>query len=72
MSLTMIKILLAVGFGGPMLILSSYFVYAARRMMREETEKARMRQGSAQAMRYDKRRRHARYIAASARTGACR
>jgi len=72
MSLTMIKILLAVGFGGPILILSSYFMIEARRMMREETEKARMRQGSAQAMRYDKRRRRARYIAASTRTGACR
>lgn len=72
MSLTMIKILLAVGFGGPLLFLSSYFVYAARRMMREEAERTRVRQGSAQAMRYDKSRRRARYIAESARTGACR
>lgn len=68
----MIKILLLTIFMPPLLGASVYFVWAARRMMREEEEKARMRAGSAQARRYDVRRRRARYIAASARTGACR
>lgn len=68
----MIEILVLGGFGLPIAGLSLYFVAAARRMMREEAERERIRRQSAQAQRYDRRRRRARYIAASARTGACR
>lgn len=68
----MIEILVLGGFGLPIVGLSLYFVAAARRMMREEAERERIRRQSAQAQRYDRRRRRARYIAASARTGACR
>lgn len=68
----MIEILVLGGFGLPIAGLSLYFVAAARRMMREEAERERIRRQSAQAQRYDRRRRRARYIASSARTGACR
>ena len=67
-----IEILVLGGFGLPIAGLCLYFVAAARRMMREEAEREAVRRATAQAMRYDKRRRRARYIAASARTGACR
>lgn len=67
-----IEILVLGGFGLPIIGLCMFFVAAATRMMREEAERERMRQATANAARYDKRRRRARYIAASARTGACR
>ena len=70
--MTMTEILVLGGFGLPIVGLSFYFVAAARRMMREEIERERVRQASAKAHRYDAKRRRARYIAASARTGACR
>lgn len=70
--MTLTEILVLGGFGVPIVGLSLYFIAAARRMMREETERQRIRQASAKAQRYDARRRRARYIAASARTGACR
>lgn len=68
----MIEVLVLGGFGLPIAGLSFYFVAAARCMMREEIERERVRQASAKAQRYDVKRRRARYIAASARTGACR
>ena len=70
--MTMTEILVLGGFGLPIVGLSFYFVAAARCMMREEIERERVRQASAKAKRYDVKRRRARYIAASARTGACR
>lgn len=68
----MIEILVLGGFGLPIAGLCVYFVAAARRMMREEAERERIRQATAQAMRHDKKRRRVRYIASVARTGACR
>ena len=68
----MIEILLLAGFGLPIVGLCTFFVVAARRMMREEAERGTVRRASAQAMRYEKRRRRVRYIAASARSGICR
>ena len=70
--MTMTEILVLGGFGLPIAGLCVFFVYAARRMMREEAEREAIRRASAQARRYEARRRRARYIAASARTGACR
>ena len=70
--MTTIEILIIGGFGLPIAGLCVFFVYAARRMMREEAERETIRRASAQAQRYDAKRRRARYIAASARTGACR
>ena len=70
--MTTIEILIIGGFGLPIAGLCAFFVYAARRMMREEAEREAVRRASAQAQRYDAKRRRARYIAASARTGACR
>lgn len=70
--MTMLKVAILGGFGVPIVGLSIFFVAAARRMMREEAERQRIQQASAKAQRYDARRRRARYIAASARTGACR
>ena len=70
--MTMTEILVLGGFGLPIVGLSFYFVAAARRMMRVEIERERARQASAKVQRYDAKRRRARYIAASARTGACR
>lgn len=70
--MTMTEILVLGGFGLPIMGLSFYFVAAARRMMREEIERERVRQASAKAQRYDVKRRRARYITARARTGACR
>ena len=68
----MVEILLLGGFGMPIVGLCIYFVYAARRMMREEAEREAIRRQSAQARRYDAKRRRVRYIAAGARTGVCR
>ena len=70
--MTMTEILVIGGFGLPIAGLCVFFVYAARRMMREEAEREAIRRASVQARRYEVRRRRARYIAASARTGACR
>lgn len=70
--MTMVKTLLLIFFVFPIAGLSLYFIAAASRMAREEAERERIRRQSAQAQRYDRRRRRARYIAASARTGACR
>lgn len=70
--MTTLEWAILLGFGLPIAGLSLYFVAAARRMMREEIERERVRHASAQAAGYDRRRRRARYIAASARTGACR
>ena len=70
--MTMTEIMVLGGFGLPIAGLCVFFVYAARRMMREEAEREAIRRASAQARRYELRRRRARYIAASARTGACR
>ena len=66
------EILVLGGFGLPIVGLCIYFVYAARRMMREEAEREAIRRQSARARRYDARRRRVRYIAAGARTGVCR
>lgn len=70
--MTMLEILVLGGFGLPIVGLSIFFVAAARRMMQEEAERESIRQASAKAQRYDVKRRRARYIAASARTGVCR
>lgn len=70
--MTTIEILVLGGFGLPIIGLCLYFIRAASRMMREEIERERIRQASAKAQRYDVKRRRARYIAESARTGACR
>ena len=68
----MAKALLIIFFVLPIAGLSLYFIAAASRMAREEAERERIRRQSEQAQRYDRRRRRARYIAASARTGVCR
>ena len=70
--MTTVEALLLIFFVLPIVGLSFYFVVAASRMAREEKEKERIRRQSEQAQRYDRRRRRVRYIAASARTGACR
>lgn len=70
--MTMTEILVLGGFGLPIVGISFYFIVAARRMMREEAERASIRQASAQARCHDVKRRKARCIAANARTGACR
>ena len=70
--MTMTEIMALGGFGLPIVGLSFYFIVEARRMMREEMEREAVRRASAQAQRYDVKRRKARYIAARARTGACR
>ena len=70
--MVMIKILLLLMFGLPIVALSLLFMVQARRMMREEAEREAIRKAAAQAAQHDVRRRRARYIAAGARTGVCR
>lgn len=67
-----VKVVLILVFGVPIVGLSAYFVAAASRMAREEAEREAIRQKAAEAQRYDQRRRHVRYVAAKSRTGACR
>ena len=68
----MIKIVLILVFGVPIVGLSIYFIVAAERMAREEAEREAIRRRAAEAQRYDKRRRRVRYVAAASRTGVCR
>ena len=68
----MIEIVVLGGFGVPIIALCFMFVVQASRMMREEAEREEIRKAAAQAARHDGKRRRARYIAASARTGVCR
>ena len=70
--MTITEILVLGGFGVPIVCLCIYFVAAAHRMMREEEQREEIRRASAQAMRYDRRRRRAQYIAESDRRGVCR
>ena len=67
-----VKAVILLVFGVPIVGLSAYFVAEASRMAREEAEREEIRRKAEEAKRYDGRRRHARYIAAKSRTGACR
>ena len=60
MCVSMIEIALLIVYGLPIVLLSSLFIYAAVRMMREEERRAQIRAASMKARRYEAMRRRAR------------